>query len=53
MIIRSNEKEKARLEAMRHVLSQFDYEGKEEANTILTPDPNVVMRYYRSNLQID
>jgi polyphosphate kinase 2 len=53
MIIKTNEKKIARLEAMRHVLSQFDYEGKEKANTILTPDPNVVMRYYRSNIQID
>lgn len=53
MIIKTNEKKTARLEAMRHVLSQFDYEGKEKATTILTPDPNVVMRYYRSNIQID
>lgn len=53
MIIKTNDKKIARLEAMRHVLSQFDYEGKEKANTILTPDPNVVMRYYRSNVQID
>ena len=53
VIVKTNDKKTARLEAMRHVLSQFDYEGKEEANTILTPDPNVVMRYYRSNVQID
>ncbi|QNM86744.1 polyphosphate kinase 2 [Polaribacter pectinis] len=53
MIIKTNDKKTARLEAMRHVLSQFDYEGKEDAKTILNPDPNVVMRYYRSNIQID
>jgi polyphosphate kinase 2 len=54
MIIKTNEKEEARLEAIRHVLSQFDYEGKSEAGTTLNPDPNVVMRYYRSNIhQID
>jgi len=47
-------KKVARLEAMRHVLSKFDYDGKSEAGTVLTPDPNVVMRYYRSNInQID
>ena len=34
---------------MRHVLSQFDYDGKSEAGTVVNPDPNVVMRYYRSN----
>lgn len=53
MIIKSNNKKTARLEAMRHVLSSFDYEGKSEALTTLIPDPNVVMRYYRSTFQID
>jgi polyphosphate kinase 2 len=53
MIIKTNDKKTARLEAMRHVLSQFNYPGKENAKTILNPDPNVVMRYYRSNIQID
>jgi polyphosphate kinase 2 len=53
MIIKTNTKKTARLEAMRHVLSNFDYDGKDEALTILTPDPNVVMRYYRSSFKID
>ncbi|WP_445749016.1 polyphosphate kinase 2 [Polaribacter sp.] len=54
MIIKTNNKKVARLEAMRHVLSQFNYEGKSQAGTVLTPDPNVVMRYFRSNIhQID
>ena len=53
MIIKSNHKKTARLEAMRYVLSKFDYDGKKETSTLLTPDPNVVMRYYRSNFQID
>ena len=53
MIIKSNNKKTARLEAMRHVLSSFDYEGKSEALTTLIPDPNIVMRYYRSTFQID
>mgnify|MGYP003668510513 CR=1 FL=1 len=53
MLIKTNNKKTARLEAMRYVLSKFDYEGKKEALTTLTPDPNVVMRYYRSNHQID
>ena len=48
MIIKTNSKKIARLEAMRYVLSNFDYEGKKDALTTLTPDPNVVMRYYRS-----
>ncbi|NJN50392.1 MAG: polyphosphate kinase 2, partial [Polaribacter sp.] len=52
-IIKSNNKKTARLEAMRYVLSRFDYEGKSTEDTTLTPDPNIVMRYFRSNLQID
>lgn len=48
VIVKTNSKKIARLEAMRHVLSQFDYEGKSDESTTLTPDPNVVMRYYRS-----
>ena len=53
MIIKTNNKKTARLEAMRYVLSNFDYDGKNEALTTLTPDPNVVMRYYRSAFQMD
>tara|TARA_R110002167_G_scaffold73876_3_gene206931 strand:- start:1811 stop:2671 length:861 start_codon:yes stop_codon:yes gene_type:complete len=54
IIVKTNDKKVARLEAMRHVLSSFNYTGKENAGTTLNPDPNVVMRYYRSNInQID
>ena len=53
MIIKTNHKKTARLEAMRYVLSRFDYDGKKETSTLLTQDPNIVMRYYRSNFQID
>ena len=47
-IIKTNVKKEARLESMRSVLSQFEYEGKEEASTRVLPDPNVVMRFHRS-----
>ncbi|AOW19570.1 polyphosphate kinase 2 [Urechidicola croceus] len=53
IIVKANDKKNARLESMRYVLSQFNYEGRDEALTTLHPDPNVVMRYYRSNQQID
>lgn len=53
MMIKTNNKKVARLEAIRHVLSKFDYEGKKTAKTALNPDPNIVMRYYRSNTHID
>lgn len=53
MIVKTNDKKVARLECMRHVLSQFDYDGKKSAATTLLPDPNIVMRYFRSAHQID
>ncbi len=51
IIIKTNNKKVARLEAMRHVLSRFDYDGKSDENVSLTPDPNVVMRYFRSTFK--
>ena len=53
VIVKTNNKKVARLESIRHVLSQFDYEGKKQATTTLLPDPNIVMRYFRSAHQID
>jgi polyphosphate kinase 2 len=49
MIVKTNGKKTARLEAIRYVLSQFDYDNKGNESVVLAPDPNVVMRYYRSN----
>ncbi len=48
IVIKTNNKLQARLESMRYVLSKFDYDGKEKAEASLLPDPNIVMRYYRS-----
>ncbi|MBA6156653.1 polyphosphate kinase 2 [Tenacibaculum sp. S7007] len=53
IVVKTNDKKKARVECMRHVLSQFNYDGKEESQTVLNPDPNIVMRYYRSVKQLD
>ncbi|MCJ8288328.1 MAG: polyphosphate kinase 2 [Crocinitomicaceae bacterium] len=53
IIVKTNDKKQARLESMRYVLSQFDYEGKGESEVELTPDPNVIMRFHRSSVQID
>lgn len=53
IIVKTNNKKQARLESMRYVLSQFDYEGKGVSDITLAPDPNVVMRYHRSVVQID
>jgi len=51
--VKANDKEIARLESIRYVLSQFEYEGKDKALTTLLPDPNVVMRYYRSSKRLN
>ncbi|GAA4697795.1 polyphosphate kinase 2 [Kocuria gwangalliensis] len=40
-VIKSNDKKRARLEAMRHVLSQFDYPDKNHS-VVGTPDPKIV-----------
>lgn len=53
VIVKANVKRQARLESIRYVLSQFDYEGKDQARTTLIPDPNVVMRYYRTYFKDD
>jgi polyphosphate kinase 2 len=41
--IKSNDKKRARVNAMRHFLSGFDYEGKDPA-VVGTPDPLIVQR---------
>lgn len=41
--IKSNDKKRARLNAMRYFLSQFDYEGKDH-DVVGTPDPLIVQR---------
>ncbi len=53
IIVKTNSKKEARLESMRYVLSKFDYEGKGDSGVTLFPDPNVVMRYHRSAIQVD
>ncbi len=53
IIVKTNNKETARLESMRYVLSQFDYENKDESEVSLLPDPNVIMRYFRSSHKYD
>ncbi|MCP4085305.1 MAG: polyphosphate kinase 2 [Actinomycetia bacterium] len=52
-IVRSNDKKKARLESMRHVLAQLDYDGKHDPGTSLAPDPDIILRYHRSNASLD
>jgi polyphosphate kinase 2 len=40
-VVKSNDKKRARLEAIRHVLEQFDYEGKDE-EVVGQPDRKII-----------
>jgi polyphosphate kinase 2 len=40
-VVRSNDKKRARLEAMRSLLDKFDYDGKDQ-EAVGRPDPNIV-----------
>ena len=53
IVVKTNDKKKARVECIRHVLSQFDYQEEKEEKVITNPDPNIVMRYYRSTKHLD
>jgi polyphosphate kinase 2 len=41
--IRSNDKKRARINAMRHFLARFDYDGKDDS-VVRAPDPLIVQR---------
>jgi polyphosphate kinase 2 len=53
IIVKANIKKEARLESVRYALSVLNYEGKDNAATTLAPDPDIVVRYHRSNQSID
>jgi polyphosphate kinase 2 (PPK2 family) len=40
-VVKSNDKKRARLEAMRHILEQFDYEGK-DPEIVGKQDPKII-----------
>lgn len=42
VVVKSNDKKRARLEAMRHLLSQFDYTGKDHS-VVYAPDRHIVV----------
>lgn len=53
IIVKANNKRRARLESMRYVLSLVDYQGKDTSRVSLFPDPNVVTRFHRAAIKID
>jgi polyphosphate kinase 2 len=40
-VVKSNDKKRARLEAIRHILEKFDYEGK-DPEVVGKPDPKII-----------
>ncbi|MEZ5361992.1 MAG: polyphosphate kinase 2 [Bryobacterales bacterium] len=53
IIVKANNKKKARLESIRYVLSTLDYEGRGDSKIEIYPDPNVVERFHRGSAQLD
>lgn len=53
IIVKANNKQRARLESIKYVLSTIPYEGKNEAKITLFPDPNIVTRYHRKSFKVD
>lgn len=52
IIVKANNKMKARLESIRYVLSTIPYKGK-STTTRVKPDPDIISRYHRKALQVD
>jgi len=53
IIVKANNKRRARLESIRYVLSLIDYRGKDTSRVSLYPDPNIVTRFHRGAIKID
>jgi polyphosphate kinase 2 (PPK2 family) len=53
IIVQANDKRKARVETIRHVLNLIPYAGKEDATVRLAPDPNIITRFHRESSNVD
>lgn len=53
IIVKANDKKAARLESIRYVLSQFDYQGKEDSDAAIYVNPDIISRFHRSVSRID
>lgn len=53
LVVETNDKEEARLESLRYVLSRFKYPGKGKTKVNLKNDPNVISKYFRKNKKFD
>lgn len=53
ILVKANNKQRARLESIRYVLNQLPYTDKADDNLRLCPDPNIVQRFHRNIIKID
>jgi polyphosphate kinase 2 len=53
IIVKANDKKRARLESIRYVLSLFDYQSKDSSHISLYPDPDIITRFHRGAVKID
>lgn len=53
IVVKANNKQKARLESIRYVLSIIPYSGKDESTVSLHPNPNIITRFHRNASSID
>ncbi len=53
IIVKANNKQKARLESIRYVLSIIPYEGKDNTAVPLHPNPNIITRFHRNAASVD
>lgn len=53
IVVKANDKKKARLESIRYVLSTIDYNGKGSSGVSLYPNPNIITRFHRSARRVD
>jgi polyphosphate kinase 2 (PPK2 family) len=53
IIVQANDKRKARVETIRHVLNLLPYDGKEKAAVRIASDPNIITRFHRESANVD
>lgn len=53
IVIKANNKQKARLESIRYVLSIIPYDDKDLAKVSLHPNPNIITRFHRNAATVD
>lgn len=53
IIVKANNKRRARLESMRYVLSSINYDGKESSKVSIHPNPNIITRFHRHAASVD